>query len=149
MLAGAVLAVLFAAAIGFIETVGREGTIVGRYERIKHGASEAELVAVMGEEAARRGQMAIGTHLDLRLEWADGLGRVYVALATKDAHEITFFKEYKGGSVVWTSTSIVEPRKHFWTVASTKLELEDNPTLLWRCRRWAEQAYTAIHGPRR
>jgi hypothetical protein len=139
----AVLAVLLAAVVGFIETAGREGTVIGRYERIKrikHGASEAEIVAIMGKDALRSGETADGTDLDTCLERADGLGRIRVTVATKDADIMA------SPPLAWV-TRIIEP--HGKAFAFTELELAGDPPFLWRCRRWAEQAYTTIHGPRR
>jgi hypothetical protein len=52
----AFLLVALAAVLGFIETVGRQGTIVGRYERIRVGMLRTETDSILGPadyEAAR------------------------------------------------------------------------------------------------
>jgi hypothetical protein len=43
-----VLLVIFAVALGFVETVGRQGTIVGRFNRLEMYMSEAEVRAILG-----------------------------------------------------------------------------------------------------
>jgi hypothetical protein len=44
----ALLLVPFAAVLGLIETVGRQGALVGRYELIKEGMSRAETYRILG-----------------------------------------------------------------------------------------------------
>ena len=113
-----------AAALGFIETVGRKGTIVGRWELIagpdegiKKGTSRAETFRVLGEHwrEGRLGAMGF---------WNDGPAHVAVSFDGDDRAVLGNLVmlppyEYKG-SLTW-----------------------------WNLRRWAERTYTAIHGPRR
>jgi hypothetical protein len=41
---------IVAAVLGFIETVGRQGTIVGRYDRLTKGMSYADIISVLGRD---------------------------------------------------------------------------------------------------
>jgi hypothetical protein len=45
----AALSLLSALFVGFIETVGRQVTFIGRYEQIKEGMSLAETVQILGD----------------------------------------------------------------------------------------------------
>jgi hypothetical protein len=45
----AVLLVIFAVVVGFIETVGPRGTIVSRYEQIERGMSREETFDILGD----------------------------------------------------------------------------------------------------
>jgi hypothetical protein len=168
LLACAVVLVLIAAVVGFIETVGREGTIIGRYEQVRDGMSKEQVVAILGpeqpsswvgeEEAMRREKelnrtqklvdivKRVQRHIqgvdpsDGRLldwaEWKIGPASVYVDFVAND----------------WDGR-IPRSRKDIarWSVVSKDLWLEFDgpPPIAWRLRCWAEQVYTAIHGPRR
>jgi len=44
----ATLLVPLAAALGFIEAVGRQGTLAGRWQHIKEGMSKEEITAIVG-----------------------------------------------------------------------------------------------------
>ena len=113
----AALLVPLAAALGLIETVGRRGTLVGRYERLKEGMSKEEIRAILGAPQAR---LSIAPSEMNAWVWDDGPAKVSVWL---DHH----------GDVLY----------------SPHLTVENLPPTVWRVRRWAERAYSAIHDPRR
>jgi hypothetical protein len=123
----AVVAVLLAAVIGFIETVGRRGTPADRYERVgkgiltKAGMVKEDIVAILGaptkiENGSKRGEICV---------WQDGPAEIRVCFS--------------------------HTRDDEWEAIWSRFD-EDGAyrrSVTWRIRRWAEQAYTAIHGRRR
>ena len=114
--AGAVLLAIVAAALGLIETVGREGTIVNRYDRIVEGMPRTEALRILGSPRAVpcAGNLAV---------WKEGPLCVVV--------------EFEDDNRTKAKDLVV-------------LHPEDTDLYIsWHFRRWAEQAYTAIHGPRR
>jgi hypothetical protein len=121
LVVAAVLPVFFAAVVGFIETVGRQGTIVARFHRLELNMAEGEARAILG----RREDMNIPSigHNPGWSIWREG------------PMDLTIY---------W----IQGPRERH--IRSIEFDLSRRaPFLFWRLRRWAEQAYTAIHGPRR
>ena len=113
--AGTLVALLLAAVVGFIETVGRRGTVVGRYERIHVGMSRGRVDQILSHD--------FPTENSGWLEfWNDG--PLSLCLTFRDDRVID-----KSLESSFTQTT--------------------NSRAWWHVRRWAEQAYTAIHGPRR
>jgi hypothetical protein len=114
----AVLLVPLAAALGLIETVGRRGTLAGRYERIQEGMSRTDVVRILGQPPI------IFQRTDSMPEpaqhWDEGPVLVAVWFDEKNRVRVKSIGHFAGEIFVW-----------------------------WHVRRWAEKAYTAIHGPRR
>jgi hypothetical protein len=113
----AVVVLTCALLVGFIETAGRQGTIVGRYEQIENGMPREKILRILGDspfqEACGRWAM-----------WPDG--------------PVVIMVNFKGDRV--SDKAVREP-------VPDEQRMQDLHTW-WRARRWAEQAYTAIHGPR-
>ena len=147
-LACAVVLVLLAVALGFVEATGPQGTIVRRYELVKEGMSQPEVRAVIGRSphtTVEHGGVPTqslseyeadpyGDHAPAiwrRYEWEDGPLEVKVWFENRRLPD---------GSLHWGVTGKrfkVNYRDFAWA---------DAP---WHLRHLAEQAYTAIHGPRR
>jgi hypothetical protein len=123
----AVLFVPLAAVFRFIETVGREGTILGRYERVTEGMKY--------DDAAR----ILGTPDD------EGLGPSRFLGPASLAH---YSHWSEGPSEVWVEVSI---GRSFGTECCVRGKASEvsRRFSLWHLRRWAEQAYAALHGPHR
>jgi|SRR5579885_1535468 len=117
LLGCAVALVLLAAVVGFIETVGRERTIIGRFDKLEVGMPETKVEAILGRADLEQS----GSY------WHEGPVDV----------EVVWQTEWKDD----------EPQGR--RVARKSYRVESGGYALWRIRRWAEQAYTAIHGPRR
>ena len=116
----AVVLVPLAAALGLFETVGRKGTIIGRYDRVKKGMSWFDVTAILGP-ASDNG--LDGNLLDLdsyTVCWQEGPATIVVEF---DPETVVLHKRI--------ATYPPFTRDHFW----------------WHVHRWAEKAYTAIHGP--
>ena len=124
LLACAVLLVILAAGIGLIETVGRHGTIVGRFERIQEGMALPEVVAVLGASSSAVSRPRFWG------EWGEGPVKVTITLSCIEKH----------------ADKAQEDRYPHYGVEGKYLEFQDNPPVFWWVRRWAEQAYTTIHG---
>jgi hypothetical protein len=116
VLASAGLVVVLAALVGFIETVGRQGTIIGRAERLKTGMSRLQVAQILG-----RADIFRGTDSPIWLDDRDRLVQVAVRFDVSDR--------------------------------VVSVEIVDDPGWLrpfrFGIRRWAENAYMNIHGPRR
>jgi hypothetical protein len=114
----AVAGLPLAAVLGFIETVGRQGTLVGRFELVRTGMSFVEVVDALGSCPCvldDRDQYWLDDPVDVKLRF-EGKWRL-------------------------------DPND--WHVLDKRLRVNGAGSTWWRIRRWAEQAYTAIHGPRR
>jgi hypothetical protein len=122
----AVLAVLLAAVLGLVETVGRQGTIVGRFQRIEKGMAMPDVVAVLGVSSSTASRPRFWG------EWKEGPVKVTITLSCIETHADKTLDRYP-----------------HYAVEGKYLEFQANPAAFWWVRRWAEQAYTAIHGPRR
>jgi len=178
LLVGAVLLAIFAAALGLIETVGRRGTIVGRYERLlapsplqwvadrayRRGSdvhvTERQVVDILGPHASRQDAVT-------RL-WS---GDAFPEIAKDHFGALPEEPQLKGplppnprekfGSGIpeppanilrWEDgpVEVLVSFKHRTGWLEYKvLRLRSDRFTWWHVRRWAEQAYTAIHGPRR
>ena len=125
----AALLVPLAAVIGLIETVGRQGTVVGRYGRIYEGMLEPETLAVLGPPDIT--DFACSGPVQMYC-WREGPTIVWVVIT----------EEHLAG---WQSDHNRTRR----TLTFKQLTMEKGVFVLWHLRRWAEQAYTAIHGPSR
>jgi hypothetical protein len=148
---------LVAAVLGFIETVGWRGTIVGRYERIQDGMSEAEALSILGpgdpvfepSELSNTQNEQIewnlahpGTYVGYHVKWQEGPARVLVIFVAPSpaAPAVLTSREWFG----WP------PQDHYDFKVMVKIfRMTNDIAPAWDLRRWAEQAYTAIHGPRR
>jgi hypothetical protein len=130
----AALFVLLAAVVGFIETVGRQGTIIGRSERIKPGMPEAEVEKILGPSAFFGRYSWPGTTIEVPVA-LDRDGPFQVEVDFESVHRPFDWKDLHVSGIELEAYPI-EKGEYF--------------TLGWfRVRRWAEQAYTAIHRPRR
>jgi hypothetical protein len=124
----AVLAVLLATVIG---PVGRYGTLIGRRERLKEGMSLEEVQSALGTapddygQGHREGEESIQV-----LQWSEGPVHVTTDFLDEDSY-------FHPATV------------HLWKLKSSHVSIDSNASLLWRFRRWAEQAYMACHGQRR
>jgi hypothetical protein len=116
----AVLLVPLAAVVGLIETVGRQGTIVGRCERVKPGMLDTEARAILGPPDEEDSHV-FGVYGSV---WREG--PIVVIVQWEQWNQ--FAPRYVYDASCW----VVSGRSDPW----------------WHVRRWAEQAYTAIHGPR-
>src|SRR5579885_2286626 len=114
LVACAAVLVPLAAVLGFIETVGRRGTIYGRFNEIGNGMSRADVLRILGPPSYAPDKEG--------LVWEVGLDHSWVQFDGRDR------------------------------VTSKGIEGSDLPSAYgvgWFVRRWAEKAFTAIHGPRR
>jgi hypothetical protein len=96
LMASAVLLVLFAAVLGFVETVGRRGTIMGRIGRVHVGMSRPDVIHIMGAPDADSSSRAARWH-EHTVGWEfqfDGSDRV-----TK--RHIFLFTHGKPSNEVW------------------------------------------------
>jgi hypothetical protein len=143
-LACAVLLVIFAAVMGFIETVGRQGTIVGRYEQIHPEMSRREVYAILGRT----------TNVWTFPRSAEGfLGPPDVARFCDDPltmwEVFTWDDESPARVEVWFGKCRLSDGTERWRTKSKRLRLNDRRLSWWHFRRWTEKAHAAIHGPRR
>jgi hypothetical protein len=118
LVACAVVLVLLAAVLGFIETVGRQGTLLGRYEHIKERMSRDEARRILGTPSYSN---YFSDH------WEDDHNSV----------ALDFQRNQISSRGIFRAGPMISPR--VW----------DKYDARWHVRRWAEQACTAIHGPRR
>ena len=107
-----------AAALGIIETVGRQGTIIGAADRIQAGMSHDRVWSIIGPPVSSDIE---NSGWSVTEGWLES--------------PITVQVTFQGGRV---STKDVG-----------KLPSDPGEHIRWHFRRWAERAYTAIHGPRR
>lgn len=174
LLVCSVVLVILAAAIGLIETVGRRGTIVGRYERLRAptylqtlagGAdmegfdlnmSESEVLAVLGPYTDCRDEP---TGWEPPRRNAETTRNRFGVLPPEPQLKST--EEY-----FTVPTGVMPARLMRWeegpgevTVVSHRvyghcfldykdLRLTSDRLTWWHVRRWAEIVWTAIHGPR-
>jgi hypothetical protein len=136
LLAGAVVLVPLAAVIGLIEAVGRQGTLAGRGERLEEGMSLQEVRSALGidfDTSHQGGHRESDGWVETK-EWSEG-----------PAHVITVFRvpEVPGRFLSRLGSG------NDWKLRSSEVHIDGSASWLWHVRRWAEQAYTAIHGPRR
>jgi hypothetical protein len=131
--AGAMALAIFAHVFGFIETVGRRGTLGDRYEQIEVGMRYDRVLRILGtpDGVELGGQFAATAELYYPY-WREGPDEVSM--------EVSFNRTVWTGHGYRTDT---EPR------VERKLSRINRRFSPWYIRRWAEQAYTAIHGPRR
>jgi hypothetical protein len=123
LVACAALLVPPAAVIGFIETVGRQGTTVGRCQRLELGMAEFDALALVGRPA------------DWNFNSPD-FGDGACSMWYDGPMDVT---------VYWTKGE--QPERGIRSIQFDRSQRGPDP--FWHMRRWAEQAYTAIHGPRR
>lgn len=112
---------LVAAVVYFIDTVGRDGTLVGRYDLVRTGMSFAEAKDALGSYP---GVLDGKTH---DRYWFDGPAEVRLG---------------------FEAMSVWPPDPKDWRVREKRLHVNDAGSIWWHVRRWAERAYTAIHRPR-
>ena len=137
----AAVLLLLGAVVGFIETVGRQGTIVGRYDRLTKGMSYADIISVLGRDPDE--EFLDAAELEQHgnacpYSWREGPAELWIVVEAR----LIFMRDP------------TDPRSVIWTVERQNLlrkslYLDCNHLTWWHVRRWAEQAYTAIHGPRR
>jgi hypothetical protein len=183
--------VLLGTILGFIETVGRQGTIIGRYERLpaptvrqlnasyssanQEELSEAEVFAIFGpfndyrpdpagmqgweyrqknaetkrdlykilpkepEVEERLPAFYVGEPIPVRVaNWREG--PVEVAVAFQPCHAVDLNPENPGSFHV---------RATRWLVYANDLQVKSERFSWWHIRRWAEKAWTMMHGERR
>jgi hypothetical protein len=118
LLACAVALLIAGLTVGFIETIGRQGTIVGRYERIKDGMKLTEVLRILGPPLPDNGTLP--QDMGQMQVWAEG--PMYVIMAVDDD---------RGYGKDLIENPPEKGERHVW----------------WHLRRWAEQVCTAIHGP--
>jgi hypothetical protein len=118
VIACAAALVIAAIVLGFIETVGRRGTIVGRSTRVTLGMPLAEVLRIFGpaECSAEKELIWYESDLGFLVEF-DRNNRVSAFFISK------FIRPWP------------IPQRQFWEKT------------VWHLRRWAEHAWTAIHGP--
>jgi hypothetical protein len=134
-----------AAVLGFIETVGRQGTILGRSEEVKDGMSREQVHRILGTPSI--------SHVDA--EWFDGR----VIVDTDDqwfdgpvSVDVEFWKnEVSHRTLLIRSDPDYDYADNYWNRGPVHHWGPYTRThrVWWNIRRWAEQAYTAVHGPRR
>jgi hypothetical protein len=158
--------VISALGAGFIET-GRRGTLVGRYDRIHERMPEADAVAILGPPLTVTEAHALHRSL-LRPEafvfptsWSTNplahyfthmqvwppvtplpvITKSYIWRDGPAEARLVMMRQYRGRyKGDWSDD---------WVVGQADLQVDNAPFGSWHVRRWAEQAYTAIHGPRR
>jgi len=166
----AVLLVVAAAFTGMAE-VGRRGTLVGRYEGIHERMPESDALAVLGPPLT----VTESRSIDYCLLRPELLPNMSLAVSAKPL--VCYFWELENWppvpaflpsaaitkSYTWrdgpAEARLVMMRRYRgrykgdwsdeWVVGQAELQVDSVPFGSWRLRRWAEQAYTAIHGPRR
>ena len=154
-----------------IAEMGRRGTLVGRYERIHERMPESEALSILGRPLTATESCSIDRSL-LRPEVLPP-----VSFAVSNSRLGDYFWELENWppvpaflpsaaitkSYTWrdgpAEARLIMMRERGgryqgdwsdkWVVGQTELQVDSMPFGLWRIRRWAEQAYTAIHGPRR
>jgi hypothetical protein len=120
----AVLSVLGASFVGFVELVGRQSTIIGRYEQVKDGTTYDEVCDIINPPPysmrrwSRSAKLPDG-RVGVTVGWTEGPGSV---------------------------SFLYDPATHRVSPAGSYIEQGFS---FWHLRRWAEKAYAAIHGPRR
>lgn len=130
-----------AAVVGLIETVGRQGTLVGRLEQVPDTRSrgwipEHEFLRIMGppsETSLGTLPRICGATWGVHYRWRDGPASLEV-----------FSSRLR--SDLGMATEVVATRDFEDEDGHIAL---DRHVVVWRIRRWAEDAYTAIHGARR
>jgi hypothetical protein len=133
LLACSVLLVLLAAVLSFIETVGRRGTLVGRYQQIKDDMSAAQVAHALGVRPQVRSAPFTNMFLTADMEYVDGPVKVVVRFELIQADHPCDPSEL----------SITDRHLYFGQAEGTRLAWA-----WWHMRRWAEQAWMAIHGSR-
>ena len=131
---------------GFIETVGRQGTLLGRHERLiaQHPRTEADVLTTLGTYGHFSSDVKAATlsiapddfSLPPRLRfdrWTDGAVDVIIV-----------FSQDNGYQGQW----LIDDHRQ-WPMDDRRALVGRDADAWWHVRRWAEQAYTAIHGPRR
>jgi len=118
----AVVLLLLGTVVGFIETVGRQGTLT-RAETIndEEQHSKADVLRILGPPTSTK------------------------RLLNDEDHEVGTLYEWEDGPI--RVRFVVVDNSTFLNIDRSAAPQRD--TTWWHVRRWAEQAYTAIHGPRR
>jgi hypothetical protein len=133
LVAWVVVLAILGTALGFIETVGRRGTLVGRYERIHEAMAASKALAILGPPditGSRHPDPAYSGPVQMYC-WHEGPAAVWIAIVEDQ-------------TIGWREDDGRTPR----FVDAKRLTMEKDVSVIWHVRRWAEQAYTAIHGPR-
>ena len=136
--AGAAILLIGALLSVAIATVGRQGTIASRYEQIQKGMSPEEVVAIMGKPDEDQFRKHHGVSWE-DYTFRDGAAEVWILFSAPDQ-----FQEAREPPV---DVSVHQHKE--WVVRIKSLSVHGSGFISWHFRRWAEQAYTAIHGPRR
>jgi hypothetical protein len=126
LIAAAAPFVICALLVTFIAIVGRQGTLVGRYDRVESGMQLADAFATLGS--------GFEYWNDKELHWSEGPANVTLHVQL----QITPPSGAEGS----------EPRIE-WLVAGKDLHIDGDGNLWWRIHRLAEQAWARMHGPSR
>lgn len=119
LLVCSVLLPIFASVMAFVVTVGRQGTLVGKYDQVEVGMPESTARAIVGRPA-EVDVPHVGVYEAWSL-WREGPGELTI-----------FWMDDEHGRHVWRVSHRVQRGYKYWHL-----------------RRWAEKAWTLIHGPRR
>lgn len=176
MLAGAVLLVIVAAVLAFVETVGRRGTLVARYERLlaptyqQRLAGGADMEGFEGEISESDVVALLGSYTDCR-DKLEGMGWPLIEsigtvrnrfgvlpeeprLKTAEPYLPIPTSVFPLRAMRWeegpVEVTVVFSRFYGHSLLEYKgLRLKSERFTWWHLRRWAEMAWTAIHGSRR
>jgi hypothetical protein len=156
LVAASLLLAICGLLFGLIETFGRQGTLIGRSESINRGMPSGEVIRILGwpddgGDRLRRHFVGFrhgvpGASVRTYRNWGELRDDLIFAQGT------ALLRWDEGPAHVW-----VEFDQGNWTVQDhwerrafrTASEVDGRRSTLWQLRRWAEKAYTAIHGPRR
>jgi hypothetical protein len=129
LLACAVPLVPLAAVVVLVETAGRQGTLEGRWEglREREEISEVDLLRIVGSPLRITPTPIPGAETAQTYVWEDRPAML--------------------AAMVYPSSARPETRTA--TIMLKFVDTDARPGFTWHFRRRAEQAYTAIHGPRR
>jgi hypothetical protein len=161
----AVLLIVCAPLVGFIETVGRQGTIIGRCAQLRNGMSKEEVITILGHERPSSwvGEHG-GTYQERTLSHWEEVAARYIKLPRHiqgvdpgSGQLLDWAEWHEGPATVYVDFVAKDwdgkfPRfRHeiaHWSVLSTDPRVE-NASMSWRIRLWAEEIWMAIHGPHR
>ena len=157
LVAASLLLAICGLLFGLIETFGRQGTLIGRSESIKRGMPADEVIRILGKPDDG------GDRLDRHfVGFRHGVtgASVRTYRSWEELRDDLIFTDPEGSLLRWDEGPAhvwVEFDDGNWTIQDrwerrafrTASEVDSRRFTLWQVRRWAEQAYTAIHGPRR
>jgi hypothetical protein len=135
-----VLLAIVAAVLGFIEAVGRRGTIVGRYHRLAEGntVTAEEAFRILGKPDDYREVPSISTS-PVPPEWR----RYFLA---SNRTKLAAWREGPAELVVAFGPIDFDHPKTWYATGAKTLRVSGPGFGWWHVRRWAEQTWTLING---